>query len=109
MNTAKQNKIQNTLGEKIIHTVIFSLKKEIDSTDFLQGSKKLLGSIPGVEKFMVLKQVSKKNKFNFGFYMEFKDQKAYEGYSNHPEHLKYVKNIWLNEVEDFLETDFAEI
>ena len=41
--------------------------------------------------------------------MEFKDQKAYEEYSNHPEHLKYVKNIWLNEVEDFLETDFAEI
>ena len=109
MNTTKQNHIQNILGERIIHTVIFSLKKEIESDDFLNKSKKLLGSISGTEKFMVLKQISKKNKFNFGFYMEFKNQKAYEEYNNHPEHLNYVKNIWLNEVEDFLETDFAEI
>lgn len=109
MSTVKQNQIQSTLGERIIHSVIFSLKKEIEPRDFLQRSKKLLSSISGVEKFMVLKQVSKKNKFIFGFYMEFKNQKAYEEYSNHPEHLKYVKNIWLNEVEDFLETDFAEI
>jgi len=109
MNTARQNKIQNTLGERIIHTVIFSLKKEVDPFDFLQRSKKLLGSISITEKFMIFKQSSKKNKFEFGFYMEFKNQKAYEEYNNHPEHVKYVKNIWLNEVEDFLEIDFSEI
>ena len=109
MDTAGQNKIQSTLGERIIHSVIFSLKKEIDPLDFLKRSKKLLESITITEKFMVFKQASKKNKFNFGFYMEFKNQKAYEEYNNHPEHLKYVKNIWLNEVEDFLEIDFTEI
>jgi hypothetical protein len=109
LNNTKQDQIQNTLGERIIHSVIFSLKKEIEPGDFLQRSKKLLSSISGVEKFMVLKQVNKNNKFNFGFYMEFKNQKVYEEYSNHPEHLKYVKNIWLNEVEDFFEIDFAEI
>lgn len=109
MDIARQDKIQSTIGEKIIHTVIFSLKKEVEPLDFLQRSKKLLSLISTAEKFMVLKQASKKNKFNFGFYMEFKNQKAYEEYSNHPEHLKYVKNIWLNEVEDFLEIDFTEI
>jgi hypothetical protein len=109
MGVARQNKIQCTIGERIIHTVIFSLKKEIDPLDFLQKSKKLLSLISTVEKFMIFKQASKKNKFNFGFYMEFKNQKAYEEYSNHPDHIKYVKNIWLNEVEDFLETDFTEI
>ena len=65
----------------IKHMVIFCLKyNESDSrTDkFLSDSKSILSSIPVVEKFKVLKQISPKNKFHFGFFMEFKDKEAYK-------------------------------
>lgn len=96
----------------IKHMVIFCLKydKSDSRTDkFLSDSKSILSSIPVVEKFKVLKQVSPKNKFNFGFSMEFKDKEAYETYSKHPIHVNYVKQLWQKEVTHFLEIDFEDL
>jgi hypothetical protein len=53
-----------------------------------------------------MKEISKKNKFEFGLSMEFADQKAYDQYSNNPDHVAFVQNRWLKEVEDFLEIDY---
>ena len=57
----------------------------------------VLTDIQGVEKFEQLKQVSKKNDYEFGFSMEFKDQAAYDAYNDHPTHVKFVRERWARE------------
>jgi hypothetical protein len=39
--------------------------------------------------------------------MEFADADAYESYNRHPDHVRFVEERWMNEVEDFLEIDYA--
>jgi hypothetical protein len=93
---------------RIRHTVAFKLKYpkgSAEEKDFLTAIKKL-ADIPGVEKFECMKQISKKNKFEYGLSMEFANQKAYDQYSNHPDHISFVQNRWIKEVEDFLEIDY---
>jgi hypothetical protein len=90
------------------HSVFFKLKHHKGSQSeqaFLAAAKKL-AAIPGVEKFECLKQISKKNKFEFGLSMEFANQQLYDAYNNHPEHIAFIQNHWLKEVEDFLEIDY---
>ena len=95
----------------IRHTVIFVLKHahgSLQEKAFLRDAK-LLKEIPGVEKFEQLRQVSKKNDYQFGFSMEFKDQAAYDAYNVHPEHVKFVEERWKREVERFLEIDYVAL
>ena len=95
----------------IRHTVAFRLKHPKGSaqeTSFLAAGKALAG-IPGVERFEQLRQVSPKNDFDFGYSMEFADQRAYDGYNDHPVHVAYVRDRWIPEVEAFLEIDYAPI
>jgi hypothetical protein len=102
-----QNPINNN-SFMVRHTVVFKLKHPKDSPEekeFLSAIRKL-SSIPGVKKFECLKQVSKKNKFDYGLSMEFESQKTYDAYSNHHDHNAFVNKYWLTEVEDFLEIDF---
>ena len=90
------------------HSVFFKLKHPKGSQlaqAFLAAAKKL-AAIPGVEKFECLKQISKKNKFEFGLSMEFANQQLYDSYNNHPDHVAFIQNHWLKEVEDFLEIDY---
>jgi len=93
---------------RIRHTVVFKLKHPKGSEEeknFLNAIMKL-SAIPGVEKFECMKQISKKNKYDFGLSMEFADQQAYDLYNNHPDHVAFVQNRWVKEVEDFLEIDY---
>ena len=95
----------------IRHTVIFTLKHAHGSLmekAFLRDAK-VLTEIPGVKKFEQLKQVSKKNDFQFGFSMEFADQAAYTAYNVHPKHVKFVKERWEREVDKFLEIDYVPV
>ena len=39
--------------------------------------------------------------------MEFADRAAYDAYSNHPMHVRFVDERWP-EVTDFLELDYAQ-
>jgi heme-degrading monooxygenase HmoA len=96
---------------RIRHSVIFKLKHtkgSAEERDFFNAAKRLAG-IPGVEKFECLKQVSKKNKFEFGISMEFASQQLYDQYNNHPEHTGFVQQWWMRGVEDFMEIDFEVI
>jgi hypothetical protein len=96
----------------IRHTVVFRLKHAAGSDEearFLADSRQILAAIPGVEKFEALRQVSPKNEFAFGFSMEFADQAAYDGYNRHPDHVAYVRDRWVPEVEAFLEVDYEAI
>jgi len=92
----------------IRHTVSFKLKHPEGSdaeTQFLEAAESL-ASIPGVEAFEVVREVSSKNDFRFGISMEFADQGAYERYNEHPDHVRFVQERWLAEVDDFLEIDY---
>lgn len=95
----------------IRHTVAFRLKHPTGSpaeAAFLSASMVLQG-IPGVERFEQLRQVSPKNDFHFGFSMEFADQAAYDVYNTHPEHVAFVRDCWVPEVEAFLEIDYVQL
>ena len=53
--------------------------------------------------------MSGKNDYDFGFSMEFADQAAYDAYNEHPTHVAFVSDIWIPEVEDFLEIDYTRL
>ena len=93
----------------IRHTVAFRLKHPLGSpaeVAFLKAADSL-AAIPGVKKFEKLRQVSLKNDYKFGFSMEFKDQAAYTGYNNHPDHVAFVQGRWIPEVAAFMEIDYV--
>jgi hypothetical protein len=95
----------------IRHTVVFRLKHAAGSaqeTRFLADALRL-AAIPGVEKFERLRQVGRKNDYRFGFSMEFADHAAYRGYNDHPDHVAFVRDRWVPEVEAFLEIDYEPL
>ena len=95
----------------IRHTVVFRLKHPRGSAEeksFLDAGM-ALASIPGVQQFEQLRQVSPKNDYHFGYSMEFADQAAYQGYNDHPAHVAYVRDRWIPEVEAFLEIDYEPL
>ena|SRR2546423_1597025 len=95
-------------GDRIRHTVAFRLKSSTDEREFL-GAAARLATIPGVEGLEILREVSPKNGFAFGISMEFAGRAAYEGYNKHPDHVAFVQNRWLAEVEEFLEIDYVRL
>jgi hypothetical protein len=99
-------------AQRIRHMVIFCLKHDknsIEAKKFLQDGESILTSIPVVEKFEVLNQVSHKNDYDYGFSMEFANKEAYETYNAHPSHVGFVKERWETEVTRFLEIDFQSL
>ncbi|HWK29755.1 MAG TPA: Dabb family protein [Solirubrobacter sp.] len=89
------------------HGVVFRLKHPSGSpeeADFLRANA-ALASIPGVEAFELMREVSAKNDYAFALTMEFADRAAYEAYNEHPEHVAFVRDRWVPEVEAFLELD----
>lgn len=97
---------------RIRHIAIFTLKYPVDSAEamnFLQDGESILRAIPVVENFEVLRQVSSKTTFDFGFSMEFKSSDDYATYNNHPSHQSFVENRWKKEVKDFQEIDFLNL
>ena len=94
-------------ADRIRHSVVFTLVHvegsdgERDFLETLAG----LESIPGVEAFELMREVSPKNDFHYALTMEFADRDAYEAYNRHPEHSDLVERRWAPEVADFLEID----
>jgi hypothetical protein len=111
------NAMENSTGSvlktgEIQHMVLFDLSHEKGSAKaekFLRDGQQILSHLPVVQNFQVFNQVSLKNDYSYGFSMIFADQKAYESYNNHPNHLAFVENRWKTEVTRFLEIDFKSI
>ena len=91
-------------ADRIRHQVVFTLKPDADEADFLAAIA-ALESIPGVEAFELMREVSPKNDFTFFLTMEFADRAAYDAYSAHPDHVSFVADRWDAEVVDFMEID----
>lgn len=92
----------------IKHTVVFRLSHKsgsVEETDFLRKACNL-SKIETVKNFECLRQTSEKNSYSFGLSMEFDNQEAYDFYNEHPDHVAFVENVWLKEVEDFMEIDY---
>ena len=95
----------------IRHTVVFTLKHAAGSAEeaaFLADAR-VLATIPGVEKFEQLRQVSPKTDYAFGFSMEFADEAAYAGYNYHLDHVAFVRDRWVPEVARFMEIDYVAV
>lgn len=94
----------------IQHTVVFRLNADNGSAEEAAffNSARQLARIPGVIDFKVQKQINKKNSFDFGFTMFFKTVYDYQQYNDHPHHVDFVNNIWLKQVNEFLEIDYQE-
>jgi hypothetical protein len=97
-----------TLTEgRIRHGVVFTLKHgegSPEEADFLRANAEL-ASIPGVDAFELMREVSPKNPYRFALTMEFADRATYDAYSAHPDHVRFVSDRWDHEVADFMEID----
>jgi Stress responsive A/B Barrel Domain len=94
----------------IRHTVAFTLVHPAGSAEeraFLDEGPALLRAIPGVEDFVVSRQVSAKSPYRFQFAMTFADQAAYDAYDAHPDHRGFVATRWADEVAEFAELDLT--
>ena len=94
----------------INHGVVFTLKSDsvLSLEAFLTETLKLK-KIDGLMDFQIVRETSPKNKFEFGLFMKFKNPKTYQYYNNHPDHVSFVQNIWIPNVEDFMEIDYEKI
>ncbi|PXX26518.1 Dabb family protein [Arenibacter sp. ARW7G5Y1] len=95
----------------IQHTVVLKLKYPKGSPEekeFLAAAAKL-ALIPGVHNFQSLRQIGKKNDFDYGLSMEFDNMAAYSAYNIHPDHNRFVATYWAKYVEKFLELDYEPI
>jgi hypothetical protein len=93
----------------IRHSVIFKLKLSFNSLEkeaFFEAVNKL-AEIPDVKNFEVLKQISPKNKFEYGISMEFDNEGQYNNYSIHKDHQSFIQHYWIEYIEDFLEIDYT--
>lgn len=94
----------------IEHTVAFRLAAapgSAEEADFLAEGRTALTSIPGVEDFAVMRQVSAKSPLTWQFRMRFADQAAFDAYDAHPTHVDFVERRWKSEVAEFQELDFV--
>ncbi len=94
----------------IRHTVAFTLAHASGSDeerDFLTEGPRMLRAIPGVQDFVVSRQVSAKSDYAFQFAMTFADEAAYAAYDAHPDHREFVATRWAGEVVAFEELDFT--
>ena len=95
----------------IRHYVIFKLNYPEDSVavqNFFNAAKEL-ASIPGVEKFESLRQISKKNNYDFGLSMQFANEVSYGHYNTHPLHVNFITKYWLPCVAEFMEIDYEPL
>ncbi|MEY2636218.1 MAG: hypothetical protein RLZZ197_694 [Bacteroidota bacterium] len=95
----------------IRHAGMFNFKPTVSESqkhEFFVALK-ALEDINGVEKMEVSRQTSTKNKFKYGFSMEFASNEIYQAYSIHPQHDTFVKDFFIPLVEDFMEIDTEQL
>ncbi len=90
------------------HSVFLAFKSTTTESEiayFIEEARKL-AQIPGVQNLQVLEEFDATNPFTHGLGMDFEDQAAYDLYSNHPLHNRFVQEVWIPRVERWQEIDF---
>jgi len=95
----------------IRHAGIFNFKATVSESQkhAFFVALKALEEIKGVEKMEVSRQTSSKNKFKYGFSMEFANNEIYQAYSIHHQHDAFVQDFFIPLVEDFMEIDTEKL
>jgi len=94
----------------IRHTVAFALRHPPGSgaeLSFLAAAR-ALATIPGVRNFELICKRSTATGFAFEMSMEFANDRVYENYNTHPDHMRFVMHRWKPEVLAYREQDFSE-
>ena len=95
-------------GDEVIrHAALFRLRHgrgSAEEADFLSALGGL-AVIPGVDAFQIARETSPKNSYDFVVSMHFSDQASYDSYNDHPKHVRFVQDRWLEEVAEFMEHD----
>ncbi len=68
----------------------------------------MLGAIPCVAEYQHYKQVLPDTPFKFGFVLEFKSEKDFIAYCEHPLSEKFTKEYWEKDVLNFIDNNFVE-
>ncbi len=99
----------------ITHVVIFWVNEPIaeNTEKLLEGCRKLLEDIPGVQNFRVGKPVPSPRGVVDGSYavaisMDFVDQAAADAYQSHPQHVDFVENCFKPIVGRAVVYDFGD-
>ncbi len=95
----------------IKHSVIYTFKSSVNDKEkqsFFEAASSL-SAIPGVKNFEMLKQVSPKNKYEYGIAMVFDNAQTYEDYNTHPAHQEFLEKYWFVYIEEFLEIDYEAL
>lgn len=99
------------MNSNIRHAGLLKFKNTVTESEKLAFFKVLknLEQIEGVQNMEISKQISPKNKFEYGFSMKFANEDIYKAYNVHPSHDAFVQNYWVKYVEDFMEIDTVEM
>ena len=94
----------------LVHSVFFKLKhdKGSEAERAFYDAVMQLSDIPGVQDLKWLNEVSPKNDFDYGLSIDFANQKAYDAYTAHPDHLRFVQDVWTPNVAGFMEIDYVQ-
>jgi len=60
-----------------------------------------------VSNFRCLRQTSAKSDFDYCISMEFENESDYSDYYNHPQHARFLEDLWHSEVTNFMELDYV--
>jgi heme-degrading monooxygenase HmoA len=93
----------------IEHTVFFALRHEpgSDAEKAFFDRAGALSEIPGVEGLRRVDEISPKNPYQYGLVMRFSSPSAYARYNEHPEHQRFVEEVWIPNVTQFIEIDYV--
>ncbi|WOO43312.1 Dabb family protein [Rubellicoccus peritrichatus] len=108
--TTLETSKSDTNVSSITHTVFFKLKHPEGSNEeaYFLSRAQALSDISTVQDFAIVKETSPKNNFDYGLFMVFDNQADYTFYNDHPDHVDFVKNIWIPNVVGFEEIDYIE-
>ena len=94
------------LGQTQIQHGVKHEKGSAAANKFLEDGRRILTGIPVVQDFQVFSQVSPKNEFDYGFTMVFDSMDDYQTYNDHPDHVSFVEDRWMKEVDAVPGNDF---
>ena len=97
-------------GVGVSHQVLFNFKPEIPEEkrrEILEGGRKVLAGIPQVMSVLVGKVLQKDSEFQYGLFVGVKDEADLQTYRNHPDHQKWLQEVFRPVIAKSVVTDIA--
>jgi hypothetical protein len=95
---------------QIVHQVLFQFKPEVSDQEkkaVLEGGKRMLESIPQVKAVVVGRVAQEDLEFSYGLVTGFESVQDLEAYRSHPEHIRWLQEVYQPVVLKTLVTDIV--